>query len=201
MLNEQILYDFLFACKSIPEELKDENEREKLISYFNTQVCIAEYSNNTVLLQADYVPDHVYYVHKGMVKGYTIDRKNKEKVAFLWLKNSLVADAESFISRSRTNLNLQVTAPGTILISITYRKLISLFEHFPYTRIFLDGLEENNCKHCNIDLLEKCVTGRERLEEMRCMFPKFEQHVPKKLTADFLHITRQRLTQLYSDYR
>lgn len=195
------LYEFLFKSGNLPQELRDENLHQQLLSQLNQYVKITKYRHRMLVQQAGMVPDRLYFVESGIVRGYTDSpEQEKEKTVAIWLDNALLVDANSFIHEMESNVFIEVM-PETELSYISRHHLKEIMQCFPFAQGFVTCLIQNNIKYSNTRLFDKSANAWDRLLEMRKLYPRLEQMVSREMIASFLNITPQHLSKIVRDNR
>lgn len=193
---KQNLYDYLLDLDPMPEELKNGLIRSELIRFVNSQISTSHHSHRVLILTAGMIPDRIYFVERGVVRGYRDDAKGREKTIFLWDDHSIMTDVDSFIHRTPSDIYIEVM-PNSILTSISYQQLNSIFESFPYTRRFLTRLSlyNNEYSHKSFYNFAK-PSAWERYLELLIRYPHVQQKVSKEIIASFLEVTPQYLCKM-----
>jgi len=199
MIKEK-LYDYLFDINPLPDELKNGMNRNDIIQYVNTQTRNSYHSHRVLLLTAGNISDHLYFVEKGVVRGYIYDQKNKEKTIWIWDENSIVTDVNSFIHRIPSEIYIEAM-PETTLTTLSYHQLENVFICFPFLRPFLSTIAAQHARYSNKRFYDLGLSAWERLEEVRRAYPKLEQKIPKEIIASFLGITPQHLSRIIKEKR
>jgi len=195
------LRDFLLNQQAFPQELSAPDKRDELFQLLDSYLIIMYHRRKVLILQPDEIPNKVYFVEQGIVRGFTVgDEGKKEKTVSLWLGKSLMTDAVSFVHQLKTKLIIEVM-PDTILASITYEQLIKIFQAFPSSTLFLSCLIEKHAENSNTRLNDKNLTAWEKLVEMRQNFPGIDVLVQKETIASFLNITPQHLSRIIRENR
>lgn len=198
---KQHLHDYLFDLDPMPDELKNGLIRTELISYVSSQVSTSHHSHKVLLLTAGMVPDRLYFVEKGVVRGFKYDEKGKEKTIFLWDDHSLMTDMDSFIHRTPSDIYIEVM-PNSILTSISYQQLNGVFENFPYISRFMGRLPIYSNEYsykCFYNFAKPAAW--ERYQELKVRYPNVEQKVSKEIIASFLEVTPQYLCKMIKENR
>jgi len=198
---KQNLHDYLLDLDPMPEELKNGLIRSELIQYVNSQISTSHHSHKVLILTAGMIPDRIYFVDKGVVRGYKNDGKGKEKTIFLWDDNSIISDMESFIHRTPSDIYMEVM-PDSTLTSISYQHLNNIFESFPYTKNFLNRwiVYKNTYSHKSFYNFAR-PSAWERYQELLTRYPHVEQKVSKETIASFLEVTPQYLCKMIKENR
>lgn len=193
---KQNLLDYLLDLDPMPEELKNGLLRNELISYVNSQISTSHHSHKVLILTAGMIPDRIYFVQKGVVRGYKDDEKGKEKTIFLWDDHSIMTVADNFIHRTPSDIYIEVM-PNSILTSISYQQLNDIFENFPYIERFLSKLElyQNEYSYkCFYNFAKP--SAWERYLELLTRYPHVEQKISKETIASFIEVTPQYLSKM-----
>lgn len=198
---KQNLYDYLLDLDPMPEELKNGLIRTELIQYVNSQISTSHHSHRVLILTAGMIPDRIYFVEKGVVRGYKDNEKGKEKTIFLWDDHSIMTDVNSFINRTPSAIYIEVM-PNSTLTSISYQQLTNIFENYPYIKRFLNRLPlfNNNYSHKSFYNFAK-PSAWERYLELLQRYPHVEQKVSKEIIASFLEVTPQYLSKMIKENR
>jgi len=196
---KQSFHDYLLDLDPMPDELKNGLIRNELIQYVDSQITTSHHNHKVLILAAGMIPDRIYFVQKGVVRGYTDTENGKEKTIFLWDDHSIMTDVESFIHRTPSNIYIEVM-PNSILTSISYQQLINIFESFPYTRRILNRLQlyQNEYSHRCFYNFSK-PSAWERYQELLQRYPHVEQKVSKETIASFLEVTPQYLCKMIKE--
>lgn len=198
---KQSLPDYLLDLDPMPEELKNGIRRTELINYINSQISTNRHSHKVLILTAGMIPDRLYFVEKGVVRGYKDDEKGKEKTIFLWDDYSIMTDVDSFINRTPSDIYIEVM-PNSILTSISYQQLNDIFETFPYIKGFLNKLASYNIEHSHKSFYNFArPSAWERYQELLKRYPNVEQKVSKEIIASFLEVTPQYLSKMIKENR
>ena len=192
---KQKLYDYLFDINPLPDELKNGMNRNEVIQLVNTQTRTSYHSHRVLLLTAGNISDHLYFIEKGVVRGYIYDQKKKEKTIWLWDENTIVTDVPSFIHRIPSEIYIE-TMPDTTLTTLSYNQLENIFISFPFLRPFLNTMAAQYTRYSNKRFYDLGLSAWERLEEIRLAYPKLEQKISKEIIASFLGITPQHLSRI-----
>lgn len=193
------LCDYLFNMNPLPHELKDGTIRNEIIQVINSMISRNHHTHRVLLSTPGMVSDRLYVVEKGVVRGFKYDEyKKKEKTISLWDSDAIIAEANSFIHQIPSNLFIEVM-PDTILLSISYEQLRSVFELFPFLRPFMSALISYDVQYSNKVFDDRNLSAWERLKEMRAFYPRLEQMVSKEIIASFLEITPQHLCKIIKD--
>ncbi|WP_148561715.1 Crp/Fnr family transcriptional regulator [Pontibacter korlensis] len=181
----------------VPRELKAIGVLEKLDTYLSDTLAESQFAQRQLLLSAGQVPEHLYYVRQGIVRGYYYDDASGRAITlFLWNEASWAVPLQPFFDRRPSDLYLEVM-PESILLSLSYNQVIKLVELLPATEILLRGLILNYCafhKKRTKDLLTR--SAWERYIDLLQTHPRIEQKVSKEVISSYLGVTPQSLSRL-----
>ncbi|WP_158799774.1 Crp/Fnr family transcriptional regulator [Pedobacter sp. L105] len=198
---KQNLTDYLLDLDPMPEELKNGMIRSELIQYVNSRISTSHHNHRVLILTAGMIPDRIYFIVKGVVRGYKTDEKGKEKTTFLWDDHSIMTDVNSFIHRTPTDIYLEVM-PNSTLNSISYQQLIDIFERFPFINRFMSKLVVYSNKYSHKSFYNYAKPSAwERYQELLDRYPYVEQKVSKEIIASFLEVTPQYLSKMIKENR
>jgi CRP-like cAMP-binding protein len=196
LMKKENFVDYLLDINPLPEELKDGTNRKQIIEFFNQRVSKASYIHGIFLHTADTICDRIYFIHKGILRGFRYDQnKKKEITIFLWNDKALATDANSFLFKRPSDIYIQVLSE-TVLFSITYNELVDVIQQFPFMEAFLGSLMDCEKIYSNKRFSTLALSAKERLQEMRRIYPQIELMVPKDHLASYLGISRQHLNRL-----
>jgi CRP-like cAMP-binding protein len=195
------LLDYFLDLDPMPDELKNGVLRNELIRQVSAQITTSHHYHKVLILTPGMVPDRIYFVEKGLVRGYLDNGKGKEKTTFLWAENSIIGIAENFISRSPSEIYIEVM-PHSILSSVSSQQLAPLIENFPYLSRFLEKLPSYQNQYsykCFYNFAKP--SAWERYLELLNRYPQVEQKISKETIASFIEVTPQYLCRMIKENR
>lgn len=196
----QKLYEFLFNSSNQLEELKNQELHEQLVHQLNSYVKPVLCTHKVWLQHPGVVPDRLYFVESGVVRGYTLDDdKLTEKTESFWLSGSLVVDINSFLYQLESKIFIEAF-PDTELLFISRSHVEEIILSFPFTQAFISSLIQNEVEYSNKNLLS-INDAWKRLVKMRNTFPGLELLVSKEDVASFLNISPQHLSRIIRNHR
>jgi CRP-like cAMP-binding protein len=180
-----------------PEVLKDRGFLANLEAYLEEQGAGSRYAQRQLLLSAGQIPEYLYGVRQGMVRGYYYDDDSGRAITlFFWEEASWAVPVNAFFHRRPSDLYLEVM-PGSELLSLSYRQLTTLVTQLPAAEPLLRGLLLHYCafhQQRTKDLLTR--SAWERYLGLLQRHPRIEQHVSKEVIASYLGVTPQSLSRL-----
>lgn len=201
MPMKNTLHDYLLDLDPLPEELKNGLIRNDLIQLVNAHTTLNHYHHKVLLLSAGMIPDRLYFVEKGLVRGYIEDNKGKEKTIFLWNDNSLMTDALNFVNQTPAGIYIEVM-PNSTLQSISFQQLTHIFKRYDFIRNFMDKLPYYNKLYSHKSFYNfSRPSAWERYLDLKQRYAAVEQKISKEVIASFLEITPQYLSKMIKENR
>lgn len=102
---------------------------ESTLQYLVDKLQVKEIQKGEMLQYAGEVCDHIYFVAKGILRGYIIDHK-KEVTTWITAENAMVASIKSFLLRVPTEENIAAIEDSR-LMGIHYDDLQYMYNRFP----------------------------------------------------------------------
>lgn len=190
------------AGDSVPEELIEKGLLEKLEACLAGMVAESRYARQQLLLSAGQVPEYLYYVDRGLVRGYYYDDSSGRAITlFLWREDSWAVPVTSFFLRQPSDVYLEVN-PESALLSLSYRQVTELVRLVPGVEPLLRGLLLHYCafhQKRTKDLLTR--SAWERYQDLLQTHPRIGQHASREVIASYLGVTPQSLSRLIRENR
>ena len=153
----------------------------------------------TYLLQANEYCNHGFFVEKGLLRQYSIDKKGKEHTISFVPENWFVTDRESVFFNRPSKYYIQAHEDtDVVLIDKNFEALFA--EKIPNFSVFNNKLLHNHISHLQerIDLLLG-ATAEERYLHFVKMYPDILLRVPQTMVASYLGITPEGLSRVRKD--
>ena len=148
------------------------------------------------LLQPGKVCPGNYFILKGCIRQYFVNRKLNEQIIHFGLENWWIADQSSLMYQRPSNCYIQALE-STELLLLSEKERISLSEQIPglesYFRIMMQ--KAFVAAQNRIEFLFN-MTDEERYFHFSKLFPDFLQRVPQYMLASYLGFTPQFLSRL-----
>lgn len=171
--------------------LSDE-EFEYVLSHF-TQKKIRKHQ--FLLEELEPVP-HEFFVIKGCLKAFNIDRNGKEHIIQFALEDWWISDYQSFFNEIPATVLISSLEDGELLaISLANRDKLCAemhqMEHFFRLKITVSyvALQQRILGSMNLSV-------QERYEKLLKLYPNLSQRMPKQDIAAYLGVTRETLSRL-----
>ena len=169
---------------------------EEEMNDFLPQLSIRRFKKNTVITVANHVPNHVFFINKGLVRVITTDREGEEHTVYFAFENQFVADYVNFLQKTPSSSALQTLEDTEVVVmprsalEWVYKniregeKIGRLIAEYHFIR------QDNYIK--NIYLR----SPKERYDSITDTFPEIHNRVPQHMIASYLGITPVHLSRL-----
>lgn len=139
-----------------------------------------------------------YLVMKGIFKVFYVDNDGKEHILQFAKENWWMSDYIAFFKKSTATMFVECLAEGEVLsLTLQGREKLSAdlhkMEHF-----FRVKLTNGYIALQQRIILLLSSTPQQRYEEFSKLYPDLMQHIPKKYIAEYLGVSRETLSRLYS---
>jgi len=148
------------------------------------------------LLQAGDISLHENFVSKGLLRAYTVDKTDQERVAMFAMEGWWIGDMYSFLTNTPAALNIDALEDSEIL-SIEKRDLDMLYEKVPkFERLFRILLQNAFVANQQRILASISQTAEELYVNFVKKYPLLEQRIPQVQIASYLGITPETLSRI-----
>jgi CRP-like cAMP-binding protein len=191
------LYDVIFKLRPMPKRLTDRQYVNELTAALDNLLTETDHRHRSLLLNAGHTSDYMYFVGKGIVRGfYFDDRTAREMTSILWDVQSIVCDPVSFFQRKASEQNVEVM-PGSLLLSISYAQLQDIFKAFPESEIFARCISLQYAYYFVQRTRQLAgASPWERYLHLLAAHPGIELKISKEIIASYLNITPQSLSRM-----
>lgn len=171
------------------------DEEFEVISHFFTLKRVRK--NQFLIHEGDEVKNE-FLVLSGIYKVFYVDEEGKEFIVQFAQENGWMSDYHAFFKQQPATMFVECIAEGEVLFSsLQGREQLSSdfhkMEHF-YRVKLTNGYVALQQR---IKLLLSS-TPQQRYEEFVRLYPGLLQQIPKKLIAEYLGVSRETLSRLYS---
>jgi CRP-like cAMP-binding protein len=151
---------------------------------------------NDLLLSADEVCRYAYFICKGCIRTYFIDKTGGEKTRYLAFENNFVTAFASFITQTPSAQYVQALEDATLL-RIGHVDFYKMVDDNPvFAKLYRDSLEQSLVfSTWRIETMIS-MTAKERYEDLLERMPQVVLRLPNKHVASFLGITQESLSRL-----
>lgn len=169
-----------------------ESEEEKVISAFE---LITIKKKKDLLVPGD-VCKYIYFIVKGCLRSYSVDKKGIEHIYQIRLDNSWISDLESYFSQRSSKYYIE-TLENSEILRISFDRLEQLYMEVPklerYFRILFQKAYVNALERLNATMWESAIDRyNNMLNEQSDIF----QRVPLVYIASYLGITPESLSRI-----
>jgi len=183
--------------KSIIQHVRrfiDLSESEVVV--FNKYVETHQLKKKEFLIQESSVCKHLYFVEKGCLRMYFINKKGAEQITQFALDGWWISDYQSFMNCSPSDYYIQ-TIEESRIVSIDNQNLDKLLFELPklerYFRIIMQKA------FAGAQIRSKLLYEMSKEEfyiHFSTSFPEFMQRVPQYMIASYLGLTPEYLSEL-----
>jgi len=166
------------------------------IVVFNKYVETHQLKKKEFLLQESRVCNHLYFVEKGCLRMYFINKKGAEQIVQFALDGWWISDYQSFTNHTPSDYYIQ-TIEESAIVSIDNQNLDKLLFELPklekYFRIIMQKA------FAGAQLRSKLLYEMSKEEfytHFSTSFPEFMLRVPQYMIASYLGLTPEYLSEL-----
>ena len=168
------------------------NEVTQCSSFYETKSV----AKNEFLLKDGEVCNATYFVEKGLLRMYSIDKNGKEHIIQFAMENWWISDFQAFYTGVPSVTSIHCLE-DVELYAISRKDLEKIcldnhkVEHFFRIKNSLGyvALQKRILSLLTTD-------ARERFEQFSAQYPKLIQRVPKKIIASYLGVSRETLSRI-----
>jgi CRP-like cAMP-binding protein len=171
--------------------LLSDQEFEYILSHFTTK----KLKKHQFLIQAGDTVLNDYFVVKGLLKAYHIDKEGKEHILQFAMEDWWVTDYQAYFSQTTASIHIDCIEEVEVLcLSLQHRDKICAdlhkIEHFFRRKSNLGYVA---LQRRILSLLNS--NAKERYEQLLASYPNLFQRVPKTLIASYLGVSRETLSR------
>ncbi len=169
-----------------------DQEFEYIFSHFT----IKKLKKYQFLIQGGDNVTNDYFVVKGLLKAYHVDKEGKEYIMQFAMEDWWVTDYQAYFSQTKATLNVDCIEEVEVLgLSLQNRDKICAelpkIEHFFRLK----------CNMGYVALQRRILSflksnAKERYEQLMLQYPNLFQRVPKTLIASYLGVSRETLSRI-----
>ena len=156
------------------------------------------YKKHQFLIQEGDNVTNDYFVVKGLLKAYHIDKEGKEYIMQFAMEDWWISDYQAYFSQSKATLNIDCIEEVEILcLTLHNRDKICAdlhkIEHFFRRKSNMGyvALQRRILSMLNSN-------AKERYDQLLLQYPNLFQRVPKTLIASYLGVSRETLSRFTS---
>lgn len=141
-----------------------------------------------------------YWIIKGIFRAFCIDKEGKEHIVQFALENWWLSDYNAFFNENESSINIVCMEDAEVLcLTLSWREQLAAklhkMEHF-FRMKLTKGYSAQQRRI--VSLLSN--NPKKRYEEFAALYPNIMQKIPKKYIAEYLGVSRETLSRLYSNH-
>jgi CRP-like cAMP-binding protein len=149
----------------------------------------------SLLTEGD-VSRYIYFIEKGALRSFTIDKEGTEHVIQLGLEGHWIADLSSFITQVPGNISIEAIEDSEVLL-LPHRELELLYNEVPALERYFRHLYQR----AYVGLQQRLNTAvslnaEDRYRMLIHDFPQVAARIPLIYVASFLGITPESLSRI-----
>ncbi|MEH6682617.1 MAG: Crp/Fnr family transcriptional regulator [Sediminicola sp.] len=171
-----------------------EEEFESVKPFFTIRKVL----KNQYLIQQGDDAKYEYLIMSGIFRVFYLDGNGKEHIVQFATENWWMSDYIAYFNQKKANMYVLCMEPGEVLcLTLDGRERLSVLlpkmEHFFRIKLTNGYM---SLQQRIISLLSG--TPQQRYEEFANQYPNLIQKIPKKYIAEYLGVSRETLSRLYS---
>jgi CRP-like cAMP-binding protein len=166
------------------------------IKLIHSAVVVKSIKKKTYLLEPDHICRELYFVSKGCLRCYFINKKLNEQITQFAIENWWMSDYYSLESEKPSSYYIQ-TVENSEIISINTHKLEELFEGVPRLERYFRIVQQRafTAAQKRIEYIYS-MSDEERYRHFSSLFPDFMQRIPQYMLASYLGFTPQFMSKI-----
>ena len=174
--------------------LKPEQEKE-----FASYIDCKEYSKGEFLFKQGEVCRKIFFVEKGLARGFYYSESGKEITAWFVIENSYVTSLDSFIPGNESKLSCDLLE-DSVVFSISYNALEELLnKNHEFAKFAFKTLYEITRHVINFYSGLKFQSAKEKYNSLVKNQPSIFQRIPLVYIASFIGITPETLSRIRAE--
>ena len=187
MDSKENITNYLSEILEVPKEA---------ISSCSSSYNLKEVSKNEILLQQGEVCNETYFVEKGLLRMYSLDRNGKEHIIQFAPENWLISDRSSLYFNQKSRYYIEAVEDSKVMI-LKNDFFTKLIEQYPHTAENNDILLQKHIRNLQNRVNSLLAdTAEERYMTFIKMYPDILLRVPQWMVASYLGITPESLSRV-----
>lgn len=183
-------YDFKTYLK------KDAGVTEEQLERLEKQIRKRTLQQNEILLQKGQICKNFFYVEEGLLRFYSIDKKDKENILEFAPEKWLVLDRASYYFDEPSEFYIDTIEPTTVAV-LDEQFINVASEISPQFRKYNERILQNHIRHLQNRIHQLIgANARERYLDFLEKYPDLTLRVPQWMIASFLGITPESLSRV-----
>jgi CRP-like cAMP-binding protein len=172
----------------------EEYQLANIVSCFTSKKA----KKNSLLLSEGEICKEFYYVQKGGLRTYFLDKKGQEKTRYIMLDCSIGTALTSFIAQ-KPSFEFIEALEDSELLAISHVDFYRLNKEMDSWKMFYQKILEMAYSFQN-KKIENIVTlsAKQRYEQLLDENPRYVQRLSNKILASYLDMTQETLSRLKS---
>ncbi|MDB4924541.1 Crp/Fnr family transcriptional regulator [Mucilaginibacter sp.] len=166
------------------------------IKLIHSEVVVKFVKKRNYLLEPDHICKEIYFVSKGCLRLYFLNKKLNEQITQFAIENWWMSDYYSLESEKPSSYYIQAVENSEI-ISIHKNNLEELFEKIPRLERYFRIVQQRafTAAQKRIEYIYN-FSDEERYRNFSARFPDFIQRIPQYMLASYLGFTPQFMSKI-----
>ncbi|SFW42737.1 Crp/Fnr family transcriptional regulator [Chitinophaga sancti] len=172
--------------------LLNEEESEKVASAFK----LIKVGRNEMIEREGDICGHFYFIHRGCLRLYEIDKKGNEITAYFAFENSFITSITSLITQKPSRDILISHEPSELMV-IDKVSFFNLTERYPPFKLFYNKTIEFAFIHAQMRIYS--FLGMDGIDKLKWVLehePMLLTRISSKAVASYLGMTNSTLSKL-----
>lgn len=166
------------------------------VSFCSNYYTVKEVSKNELLLQEGEICTDTFFVEKGLLRMYSLDRNGKEHIIQFAPEKWLISDRSSLYFNQKSSYYIDAVEDSKILL-LNNDFFTKMLENFPHTAENNDLLLQKHIRNLQNRLNSLLAdTAEERYMSFIKMYPDILLRAPQWMVASYLGITPESLSRV-----
>jgi len=160
-----------------------------------------EYKKHELILQENAPCDYIYFITKGLVRGYGVDAEGKEKTLWVHTANRFITDYKAFLTRGPVSTIMEALQDCDIY-RISWSSMQYLYKAVPEFNTFSRVVTEQYFIKLidEIKMLQSNPSPLVRYEVFMQLHEGISEQIPQHMIADIINVSPVHLSRLKSTY-
>jgi CRP-like cAMP-binding protein len=187
MSNFQSLLDYITTFIELTEEEA---------AYFISLLVLTRVKKRQLIVQPNFVCQHMNYLREGAMRAYLVDDKGIEHTIALAIEGWWINDCSSYIFQEPATFFVEALE-NCVLIQLSYQNEQLLLANVPkFERYFRITARRGMADIQNRVLSTISKSAEQRYEEFAARYPAFLNRIPQYAIASYLGFTTEFLSKI-----
>ena len=161
----------------------------------DTKAIHKNFKKKEIIQKQGVVSKNAFYVKKGLIRSYSIDKKGKEHIFMFGTEEWIIADIESNVFSKPTQLYIDTIEDSEIVVfNLDYLKTDQSTKEKLQKNSNLLARRIGSLQRRVIQLMSS--SAKERYEMFLETYPLLPKRIPQKMIASYLGITAEALSKI-----